>query len=258
MVRSLREILIVPTVLLSMSAVAFSAAAAPASRAFSVNGVKIHYLVEGQGEPVVLIHGLHSSALMNWGPNGIMSELAKDHQVIALDLPGHGQSDKPNDEKAYGLQLVADVVALLDELKIKKAHIVGYSLGGMIAIKFLVMHPDRAISGTIGGMGWLRAGSRLERSWGQLPARERSRTPTVCVHSMGALSITQQELEDIHVSVEIVIGQRDPVKRMYVSPLQQVRPDWPIVEIEGAGHITCVTRPQFGQAVAQFVRKQTK
>jgi pimeloyl-ACP methyl ester carboxylesterase len=256
MVRFPLGMLVVLTASLSISSVALCASAAP--RTFTVDGVKIHYLVEGQGEPVVLIHGLHSSALMNWGPNGVMAELAKDHQVIALDLPGHGQSDKPAEEKAYGLQLVADIVALLDELKIKKAHIVGYSLGGMIAIKFLVMHPDRALSGAIGGMGWLRAGSRLERNWGQLPPRERSRTPTVCVHSIGALSITQQELEDIHVPVEIVIGQRDPVKRMYVSPLQQVRPDWPVVEIEGAGHITCVTRPQFRDAVAQFVRKQTK
>ena len=196
---------------------------------------------------------------MNWGANGVMAELAKDHQVIALDLPGHGQSDKPDDEKAYGLQLVADIVALLDHLQIKKAHLVGYSLGGMIAVKFLAMHQDRALSGTIGGMGWLRSGSRLEQVWGQLPGREWSRTPAVMIHSIGALSVSREELAEIHVPVEIVVGTRDPVKRMYVTPLREVRPDWPVIEIEGAGHISCVTRPQFREAIASFrACKQTK
>src|SRR5262245_46023747 len=85
------------------------AIAAPTSETFDANGVKIHYLVAGQGEPVVLIHGLLASAQMNWNLPGVIAELAKDHQVIALDLPGHGQSDKPTDEAAYGLQIVEDV-----------------------------------------------------------------------------------------------------------------------------------------------------
>src|SRR5215470_4935531 len=94
---------------------------------FDVNGVKIHYIVEGKGEPVVLIHGLYSSAAINWQLPGTVRKLSKNYQVIALDLPGHGDSDKPDNPDAYGLQMVEDVIRLLDHLKIQKAHIVGYS-----------------------------------------------------------------------------------------------------------------------------------
>jgi pimeloyl-ACP methyl ester carboxylesterase len=232
--------------------------AVPAAQTFETGGVKIRYYVEGQGEPVVLVHGLHSNASKNWMAEGIFAELAKDHQVIALDLPGHGQSDKPNDEKAYGLQLVKEIVALLDHLHIKQAHIVGYSLGGMIAVKLLVMYPDRALSGTIGGMGWLREGSRLQRVWEQMPAREGTRTPAVLTHTIGQFAVTEKELKQIAVPVEIIVGDRDPVRRMYVVPLEPVRPDWPVVEIEKAGHIACVMKPEFRDEVVRWVRQQTK
>ena len=75
----------------------------------NVDGVKIHYSVEGTGEPVVLIHGLYSSIEMNWRWPGTLAAIAKDHQVIALDLPGHGASDKPEDASAYGAQMAEDV-----------------------------------------------------------------------------------------------------------------------------------------------------
>ena len=139
-----------------------SGATPSSSDSFLANGVRIHYAVEGNGEPVILIHGLGSSALINWQMTGVVGLLSKNYRVIALDLPGHGQSDKPNDDKAYGLQMVEDVAALMDHLAIRKAHIVGYSMGGMIAVKFLARHQDRVLSGVIGGMGWLREGSALQ------------------------------------------------------------------------------------------------
>jgi pimeloyl-ACP methyl ester carboxylesterase len=133
----------------------------PASHTLDVNGVKIHYFVAGKGEPVVLIHGLRSSAMMNWGLPGIFSPLAKDHQVIALDLRGHGQSDKPENEAAYGLEMVEDIARLMDHLHVQKAHILGYSMGGIVALKFLTKHPNRALSAVLGGMGWLKEGSSV-------------------------------------------------------------------------------------------------
>ncbi|HEY4309607.1 MAG TPA: alpha/beta fold hydrolase [Pirellulales bacterium] len=232
--------------------------AAPQGQTFAVDGINIRYYVEGHGEPVVLIHGLHSSAKLNWMGPGIFADLARDHQVIALDLPGHGQSDKPADEKAYGVQVVKDVVALLDHLKIRQAHIVGYSLGGMIAVKMMAMYPDRVISATVGGMGWLREGSRLQQTWERMPGRGTSRTPPEFIHSMGKLAVTEAELKAIKIPTEVIVGQRDPVLRLYVTPLRAARPDWPVVEIENAGHISCVMKPEFREAVGKWVRKQTK
>jgi pimeloyl-ACP methyl ester carboxylesterase len=62
----------------------------PAGVAFlDCHGVKIHYVVQGAGEPGILIHGLYSSANINWQLTGVFGELAKDHRLVALDLPGH-------------------------------------------------------------------------------------------------------------------------------------------------------------------------
>jgi pimeloyl-ACP methyl ester carboxylesterase len=230
-------------------------AAGANSATFEAHGVKIHYLTEGQGEPVVLIHGLHASAELNWNLPGIVGELAKDHRVIALDLPGHGRSEKPDDEAAYGLQLAEDIVLLLDHLKIQRAHIVGYSLGGMVALKFIARHPERVLSGTLGGIGWLREGSGLQRIWERMPAKEGSRTPAAMLHSIGKLAVTKEELLSIHVPVKVIVGDRDPVERLSVAPLREVRADWPVVQIADAGHINCIMKPEFREEIVSWLRK---
>lgn len=234
------------------------AADEPKSQSFDAKGVKIHYLVAGKGEPVILIHGLHSSAAMNWQMPGVLSELAKDHQVIALDLPGHGKSDKPEKPEAYGVQVVEDVVLLMDHLKIKKAHVVGYSLGGMTAAKLMALHPDRVSSALLGGMGWLREGSPLQAVWEKMPAREGGHTPAAFIHNIGKLAITEDELKKITIPVKVVVGARDPVKALYVAPLQAMRKDWPVVEIENAGHLNCVIKPKFREEVVAWVKKNSK
>jgi pimeloyl-ACP methyl ester carboxylesterase len=154
--------------------------------------------------------------------------------------------------------VVEDVVLLLDHLKIEQAHIVGYSLGGMVAFKLVATHPDRVLSATIGGMGWLRDGSRLQQVWQRLPAREGQRTPAAFIHSVGKLALTEEELKKIDVPVKILVGDRDPVKRMYVVPLQQARKNWPVVEIEDAGHVNCIIKKQFREEIAGWVRQHTK
>lgn len=234
------------------------AADEPKSDTFDAKGVKLHYLTQGKGEPVVLIHGLHSSAQLNWNLPGIVGELAKDHLVIAIDLPGHGKSDKPEKEEAYGLQLVEDIVLLMDHLKVKKAHVVGYSLGGMVAVKFMSKHPDRVLSGTLGGMGWLKDGSALQKVWDKIPAKEDARTPSAFVKSIGQLAVTEDELKKIEVPVKVLVGDRDPVKRLYVEPLKTVRKDWAVSEITDAGHIDCVAKKQFRDELTEWVRKNTK
>src|SRR5262249_13806628 len=107
----------------------------PRPQTFDSKGVAIQYTVEGKGEPVVLIHGLYASAQINWRAPGVIRLLATNHLVIAMDVRGHAGSGKPEQENAYGVEMAEDVIRLLDHLKIEKAHLVGYSMGGMIAIK---------------------------------------------------------------------------------------------------------------------------
>ncbi len=114
------------------------------------DGVKIHYYVKGKGSPVILIHGYTGSAAGNWLANGVFEALAKDHLVVAIDCRNHGKSDKP---QLNGPGKAEDVVELMNHLKIQKAHLHGYSMGGGIVGRLLGMIPDRIITASFGGSG---------------------------------------------------------------------------------------------------------
>jgi len=235
------------TTLTLLTCVAMMPASAVASRAeeFDSAGFKIHYTISGQGEPVILVHGLYSSSKMNWDMPGITSELAKHYRVIALDCRGHGQSDKPEEEGKYGVEMANDIVRLMDHLHIARAHVVGYSMGGMITMKLLTIHPERVRSAVLGGMGWLKADSPLQRFWEVAKERGNQKVPVACLHSFGKLAVTEEEVKAIKVPVTIIVGDRDPCRRMYVEPLRRIRTDWPEHVIAGAGHLNCIMKPDF-------------
>ena len=101
------------------------------------DGVKIHYLtMGGSGSWVVLVHGYTDTAQRMWFTTGIAPALAKKHRVVALDNRNHGESDKP---EANGPGRAQDVVELMDHLKIAKAHIHGYSMGGALTGQLLAI-----------------------------------------------------------------------------------------------------------------------
>jgi len=115
------------------------------------DNIKIHYLTIGdKGSWVVLIHGYTGNAKGNWFDNGIAQALAKNHRVVALDNRNHGMSDKPN---LNGPGRAEDTIELMDHLKIAKAHIGGYSMGGAFTGSLLASHPDRFITAHFGGSG---------------------------------------------------------------------------------------------------------
>ena len=242
---------------LTCSVVASGGTAPLYAEEFTSNGVKIHYVVKGQGEPVILVHGLYSSAKMNWEMPGTLTELAKHYQVIALDNRGHGQSDKPEADDQYGVQMVEDVVRLMDHLHLAKAHVVGYSLGGMITLKLLTVHPERVSSAILGGMGWLRADSPMQHFWEEIQGRRNAKVPAACVRGIAKLAVTEAEVKAVRVPVTIIVGERDPCRRFYVEPLLRVRPDWPEHVIQDAAHINCVLKPAFKTQI-QAALKQRK
>ncbi len=115
------------------------------------DGVRIHYVTEGDGPPLVLHHGFTGS-LHDWQTFGFVDALRDDYRLIMHDARGHGLSDKPHDPNAYGLDLAAcDVVAVLDHLGIEQAHYYGYSFGGVIGWALGKYAPERFASLIIGG-----------------------------------------------------------------------------------------------------------
>ncbi len=135
------------------------------------DGARIRFQVSGQGPPVVLIHGFGES-LEIWHQRGVVRALSPHFTVIAMDVRGHGRSGKPHDPKSYGTELSGDVVRLLDNLGATKAHIVGYSMGALVALDFAVLHQDRTLSVVLGGAGW----NPPETSTGSASRQRRSKT----------------------------------------------------------------------------------
>ena len=124
----------------------FAQPAVPPDQFFDSSGVRIRYVEQGSGPAIVLMHGYTGTLDRHFLANGVFATLAKDHRVIAFDLRGHGKSGKPHDPGAYGEVMAGDVVRLLDHLKIERAHVIGYSLGAVIAGRLAAMHPKRLIS----------------------------------------------------------------------------------------------------------------
>jgi pimeloyl-ACP methyl ester carboxylesterase len=137
---------------LSAAAVLAASAGPPSHDFFTTSdGIKIHYMQLGNsGSHVILIHGYTGSAEGNWFRNGIAELLAANHRVVALDCRNHGRSDKP---VPNGPGRAEDVIELMDHLKIQKAHIHGYSMGGGITGQLLASHPERFITVAFGGSG---------------------------------------------------------------------------------------------------------
>src|ERR1700692_1002884 len=97
---------------------------------FDSDGVRIHYLDEGRGKPVLMVHGFGSSADEHWVKTGMVERLAPGWGVFASGARRHGPTHKPHDASKYGLaNMRADAVGLLDHLKIARARMMGYSMG---------------------------------------------------------------------------------------------------------------------------------
>ncbi|MBO1582341.1 2-succinyl-6-hydroxy-2,4-cyclohexadiene-1-carboxylate synthase [Bacillus sp. XF8] len=110
----------------------------------TLEGVIYEYEVVGSGEPLLLLHGFTGS-METW--RAFIPSWSKQFQVITVDLVGHGKTESPEELTHYDIQNVASqIMALLDHLLIEKAHILGYSMGGRLAITMACLYPKRVKS----------------------------------------------------------------------------------------------------------------
>ena len=122
---------------------------------FSHGSVEIAYLDEGQGDPIILIHGFASSKDVNWFQTSWFTTLkGAGRRVIALDNRGHGQSAKLYDPADYHtLKMASDVRALMAHLSIRRADVMGYSMGARITAFLALESPELTRTIVLGGLG---------------------------------------------------------------------------------------------------------
>src|ERR1700743_215186 len=202
---------------------------------FHHGAVKIAYLDEGEGDPIVLVHGFASSKNVNWVYPAWVSDLKKSgRRVIAFDNRGHGDSSKLYDAKDYELAIMAsDIAALMDHLNLARADVMGYSLGSRMTAMLARSAPQRLRSAVLGGIGIgliegggpgenvakaLEADSldevtdpmgRTFRSFADQPRSDR-RALAACMRGSRRL-MTRDEAAAITVPVLIAVGTTDDV-----------------------------------------------
>jgi pimeloyl-ACP methyl ester carboxylesterase len=268
--------------------------------AFKSNGVKIRYLTEGKGEVVILLHGFAvRGAEEMWIKNAlnepaVVKELSSDFRVIAVDLRGHGKSGKPRGPQHYGSEMVEDVVRLMDHLKIQQAHVVGYSLGAMIAGKLLVTHPDRLLSVTLAGGApvyqptekWKAGVETLAKSLDSgagagplvsaIAPPDEGRPPSQAINALGQLLVVGQdqkvlasvirgmldwevspaELAANKIPVLIIYGSREGESRERIGQVSKALAQAQTKIIDGGEHMTTFARPEFRTAIHEFLKQK--
>jgi pimeloyl-ACP methyl ester carboxylesterase len=243
---------------------------------FRHDDVEIAFLDEGDGEPIVLVHGFASNAAVNWVQPGWLKFL-KDagRRVIALDNRGHGGSTKLYDPAAYhSARMAGDLGALLDHLELGRADVMGYSMGARIAA-FLALHdPQRLRSVIFGGLGSrlvdgigapddvaqaLEAPSlaavsdpraRMFRVFAE-QTKSDLRALAACMRG-SSQTLTPAEVATIRVPALVAVGSLDAVGGS-AAELATLLPAGQALEIPGRDHMTAVGDKVFKQGVSRFL-----
>lgn len=248
---------------------------------FLSQGLTLNFREEGEGDPVLLIHGFASNTQMNWVGTGWMKALAEaGYRAIAFDHRGHGGSEKIYDSAAYSIShMTEDAFALLDHLRIERADLVGYSMGARVGALMAINNPERVRSLVIGGMGarLFEGASKPEAIAEALEAPTRedvtdayARTFRVFAEAtksdLAALAavmrsprmpLTPDLLARIQCPVLIAVGSEDDVAG---SPheLAAHLQDASVLEIVGRDHNRTVGDKGFKTGVLEFLASRAK
>ncbi len=242
---------------------------------FDSNGVRIHYEVNGpeRGKPIVLVHGFASDYRLNWvGTRWQETLTAAGFKVIGIDCRGHGHSDKPHDEAAYGVVLMAeDVVGVLDDLGLDSAAYLGYSMGARIGLQVVLDTAPRITRAVLGGIGAAGAISHAQAIAHAFRIREATDDPiartfyqfasarptndldalAACILGLKA-GVSPERLSGIRTPILIVVGDRDQIAAG-APELVELIPTARLVTIPDRDHMSAVPARDFKHAALDFL-----
>jgi pimeloyl-ACP methyl ester carboxylesterase len=248
---------------------------------FHNGSVEISYLDEGEGEPIVLVHGFASSKNVNWVYPTWVSELKKaGRRVIAMDNRGHGDSSKLYDPELYEIPTMAgDVTGLIDHLGIERADIMGYSLGARMTAWLAYSQPQRLRSAILGGIGIgliegggpganvaeaLEAASledvsdpvgRTFRAFADQTRSDR-RALAACLRGSRRL-MTTEEASGITVPVLIAVGTQDEIAGS-AAALGKIIRGSEVLDIPRRDHMRAVGDKVYKSGVLNFLTRQDR
>jgi pimeloyl-ACP methyl ester carboxylesterase len=243
---------------------------------FDAAGINLHYLEQGKGTPVMLIHSMASNLGHSWVESGWIEHLCPRFRTIALDCRGHGLSAKSYDPDFYTADAMADDVArLLDHLDVARTLVAGYSMGACVALNLAIRYRERVRAMVIGGVSSraykVPPREELERLVEVLRADDiASHTDraalfmrSFCIKNgndpkaLAAFSlhrrpdVEQNQLGSIRAPVLIAAGTRDAIVQG-VDELAASIPGAKIITLEGRTHLDALADPLFKQAAAEF------
>lgn len=246
---------------------------------FHNGDVEIAYLDEGEGDPILLVHGFASTRNVNWVYPTWVSELKKNgRRVIAFDNRGHGDSGKLYDAAAYDIGIMAgDVIALMDHLNIERADVMGYSLGSRMTAVLAQRQPQRLRSAILGGIGigLIEGGGPGENVAAALEApsledvtdpvgrtfrafadqtRSDRRALAACLRGSRRL-MTRDEAASISVPVLIAVGTADEIAGS-AAALGEIIPGAQVLDIPNRDHMRAVGDKVFKTGVLDFLSRR--
>lgn len=259
--------------------------AAAADQFFSRDSVRLRYRETGRGTPVVLIHGFS-------GRLEFMAELADslmgEFRVVALDVRGFGQSDTPDGAPFYGDPMADDVIGLLDHLGIRRAHLVGHSMGALISADLAVRYPDRVASvsliggpfysdsaamatavgpfvrdqqegrGLVAFIRWIFPGlpdSVVQQFHLQMKQTNDSLVLIDAMAGMPALVVDSTMKPSVKSPALVAVGSLDPL----LPFSRAIAGWWPgarLVEVAGADHVNILAHPEVIAGIRRLVAGQ--
>ena len=246
---------------------------------FRNGAVEIAYLDEGEGDPIVLVHGFASTKNVNWVYPTWVSELKKSgRRVIAFDNRGHGDSGKLYDPAAYEIAIMAsDITALMDHLNIERADVMGYSLGSRMTAVLARSQPERLRSAIFGGIGigLIEGGGPGENVVKALEAdslqdvtdpvgrtfrafadqtRSDRRALAACLRGSRRL-MTREEAARIAVPALIAVGTKDEIAGS-ADALGKIIPGSQVLNIPNRDHMRAVGDKVYKSGVLDFLSQR--
>ena len=263
---------------------AFPRLAMAPDQLLTAEGVTLRYKELGAGDAVVLIHG-YTASLESLTP--LADSLAPTHRVIALDVRGFGKSSKFAEASRFGQHLVDDVVRLMDHLKVDRAHLIGHSMGALIAANVAARYPARVSSAALvagpfyadkatftkeaarwtadleSGKGltnflqWLfpKMAPAMAAGMSEQAVKGNDLPSLIAVmRSLPELAIEGLRARD--VPAVVAVGTGDPLHPLSVR-FAKSSDGVKLLELNGADHITVIANPEVGRAMRELLQRGT-